>query len=139
MKHLLIIFTLLLTSISWGKDVDSKDLVYRDGLFYEKFSDKPFTGKSTGKKQGKIKKGKREGKWSEYYDNGQLMERSNFKNGKRYGVQIIYAWNGNLFKKGNFIDGKKDGEHYYYVNGKLSSTQIYELGEKIKTIIHRPD
>ncbi len=58
MKHLLIILTLLLTSISWGKDVDSKDLVYRDGLFYEKFSDKPFTGKSTGKKQGKIKKAK---------------------------------------------------------------------------------
>ena len=31
MKHLLIIFTLLLTSVSWSKDVDSKDLVQREG------------------------------------------------------------------------------------------------------------
>ena len=42
MKHLLIIFSLLLTSISWSKDVDFNDLVYRDGFWYEKFSNKPF-------------------------------------------------------------------------------------------------
>mgnify|MGYP003319353502 CR=1 FL=1 len=53
MKHLLIIFSLLLTSVSWSKDVDFKDLVKRDGLWYEKFTNEPFTGNSTGLKQGK--------------------------------------------------------------------------------------
>ena len=48
MKHLLIIFTLLLTSVSWSKDVDIKDLVKRDGLYYEKFTDEPFTGNVIG-------------------------------------------------------------------------------------------
>ena len=55
MKHLLIIFSLLLTSISWSKDVDYNDLVLRDGIFYEKFTNKPFTGNSIGIRQGKIK------------------------------------------------------------------------------------
>ena len=48
MKHLLIIFSLLLTSFSWSKEVDYTDLVYRDGLYYEKFTDKPFTISSPG-------------------------------------------------------------------------------------------
>ena len=48
MKHLLIIFTLLLTSVSWSKGVDWNNLVKRDGLYYEKFTDKTFTGKVTG-------------------------------------------------------------------------------------------
>ena len=42
MKHLLIIFSLLLTSVSWSEDVNFNDLVYRDGFWYEKFSNKPF-------------------------------------------------------------------------------------------------
>ena len=49
MKHLLIIFSLLLTSVSWSKDVDYNDLVKRNGLYYEKFTNEPFTGKTTGR------------------------------------------------------------------------------------------
>ena len=33
------------------------DLVQRDGLHYKKFTDVPFTGKVTGKEQGKLKDG----------------------------------------------------------------------------------
>ena len=75
MKHLLIIFSLLLTSVSWSKDfdlmefietgyerlwskdVDWKDLYESNGLLYQKYTDKPFTGKSTGIEQGRIIKG----------------------------------------------------------------------------------
>ena len=63
MKHLLIIFSLLLTSVSLSKDVNWKDLVKRDGLWYEKLANEPFTGSSTGLKQGKVKDGKKEGEW----------------------------------------------------------------------------
>ena len=83
MKHLLIIFSLLLTSVSWSKSIDSKDLVKRDGLYYEKFTDKPFTGKVTGLKQGKIKKGKIKGKWNEYWQSGTLKETYTVKKGKK--------------------------------------------------------
>ena len=42
MKDLLIIFSLLITSVSWSKDINFYDLVVRDGLYYKKFTDKPF-------------------------------------------------------------------------------------------------
>ena len=82
MKYLLIISCLLFTSIGWSKDINSDDLVKRDGLFYEKFMDVPFTGNSIGKEQGKISKGKREGEWLEYYENGQLEITKIYKDGK---------------------------------------------------------
>ena len=44
----------------------------QDGLFYERLTDVPFTGEVTGKEQGKISKGKREGEWLWYFENGQL-------------------------------------------------------------------
>ena len=39
----------------------------RDGLWYEKFINEPFTGNSTGLKQGKVKYGKKDGEWSYYF------------------------------------------------------------------------
>ena len=65
MKHLLIIFSLLLTSVSWSKDVNYMDLVIRNGLHYEKFTNELFTGKVVGFEKGYIKAGKIEGEWLE--------------------------------------------------------------------------
>ena len=64
MKHLLIIFSLLITFVSWSKDIDWDDLVERGGLVYEKFSNKPFTGKITGTTQHKYKDGKKDSEWT---------------------------------------------------------------------------
>jgi hypothetical protein len=36
------------------------DLVLREGLFYKKFSEVPFSGKTTGLQQGTFKNGKKE-------------------------------------------------------------------------------
>ena len=111
MKYLLIIFLLLFSSVSWSEDIAFDDLVLRDGLFYEKFTDILFTGKVNGKIQGKISKGKREGEWLWYWENGQLKEKVNYK------------------------DGKKEGEQLrYYENGKLEKSEIYKDGKLIKTI-----
>jgi len=35
------------------------ELVKRDGHYYKEFTDVPFTGKTTGKKQGTIRNGKK--------------------------------------------------------------------------------
>ena len=45
MKYLIIIFSLLFNSLSISKDIYFKDLLKKDGIFYEKFSNIPFTEK----------------------------------------------------------------------------------------------
>ena len=82
MKHFLIIFSLLLTSVSWSKDVDWNDLVKKDGLWYEKFTNEPFTGNSTGLKQGKVKDGIKDGETLVYNENGQFEKTKIYKGGK---------------------------------------------------------
>jgi hypothetical protein len=135
MKYLLIISCLLFTSVGWSKDINSDDLVERDGLFYEKFMDVPFTGNSIGIEQGKISKGKRQGKWLEYYENGQLKLKSNYKNGEYEGEQLGYYKNGQLWVKINYKDGKLEGEFLVYnENGQLEKTEIWKDDKLIETI-----
>ena len=131
MKHLLIIFSLLLTSVSWSKDVDYNDLVKRDGLYYEKFTNEPFTGKTTGRIQNNYMNGKFEGEWIEYHENGQLKIKRNYKDGKLEGKSLWYHKNGQLESKGNFKDDEKEGEWLHYrSNGKLWRKYYYKDGKK---------
>ena len=159
MKHLLIIFTLLLTSVSWSEDIDSNDLVERDGLWYKKFTNEPFTGNSKGERQGKIIDGKEEGEWVAYFPNGQLFRKwnyqdgkpegewfryhpngqicfkSNYKDGKREGAQYFYSDDGQLVWRTNYKDGKEEGEQlHYYDNGQLMRKSIYKDGNLIEGI-----
>ena len=64
------------------------DLVVRDGLYYKKSSDVPFSGVTTGNEQGTIKNGIREGAWITYHPNGQLKSKGNYKNGKTDGSWV---------------------------------------------------
>ena len=57
------------------------DLVEREGLYYKKFTDVPFTGEVTGKEQGSISDGKRNGPWVSYRKNGQLHWKGTYKDG----------------------------------------------------------
>ena len=67
MKKILITFFIVLfclnSSVSWS--VKLYELVERDGIYYKKFSDIPFTGKIESRKigTGNYKNGKREGFW----------------------------------------------------------------------------
>ena len=137
MKHLLIIFSLLLTSVSWSKDVDYNDLVKRDGLFYEKFTNQPFTGTTTGRHHGKFKDGKLEGEGLTYHDNGQLWIKQYHKDGKKEGEELSYYQNGQLHMKRNYMNGYIEGKWLTYnKNGKLEKTVIFKDGKLIETINH---
>ena len=130
MKYLLILSCLLFTSVGWSKDVSMDDLEERVGLYYEKFKGDPFTGKVTGQKQGKISKGKKEGEWIWYYENGQLSSKSNYKDGKEDGEWLWYHSNGQLQTKVNYIDGREDGEDlHYYESGQLQNKSNYIDGK----------
>ena len=113
MKILLtILFLSLLSSPSWSETFD--DLVERDGIYYKKFSDVPFSGKLTGKNKGLIKNGKREGVWFSYWNNGQLYSKGNYKNGKKEGAWVFYWDIGQLMRKGNYKNGKREGAWVEY-------------------------
>ena len=69
MKHTfasLVLALFLFPSIALGETVKWDDLEERDGLYYKKFAEVPFTGKTTGKIQGSFKNGKTHGPWVGY-------------------------------------------------------------------------
>jgi len=115
---LTILFISLLSSPSWSETMD--DLVERNDLYYEKFTNVPFTGKVTGEEQGSFKNGKREGAWVEYFENGQLKSNGHYKNGKYEGAWVFYYESGQLYARGNYKNSKLKGAWVsYYENGQI--------------------
>jgi len=133
MKHIKTLLTLLfislLSSPSWSQTLG--DLVKREGIYYEKFSDVPFTGELTGQEQGSFKNGERDGFWIRYYESGQLFSKGNYKNGKKEGAWVNYWGNGELYSKGNYKNGEKEGAWVnYWNNGQLRYKGDYEYGKR---------
>jgi antitoxin component YwqK of YwqJK toxin-antitoxin module len=87
------------------------DLVERNDLYYEKFTDIPFTGEVTGKEQGFIENGKREGAWIRYCENGQLRYEGKYKNAMKDGAWFSY-YKGN---KSAFVQNHKNGIVWEYI------------------------
>ena len=135
-KTLLTILVIsLLSSPSWSVTYD--DLVYRDGHFYEKFTDVPFSGKVTGTEQGSFKNGKKEGSWLWYWSTGQLAKKGNYKNGKWNGAWVTYFKNGKLWSKGNYKNDVNEGAWaYYYDNGQLSAKGNFKNGRREGTWVN---
>ena len=79
----MVLIVLLSPALALGETMD--DLMTKDGLYYKNyykiFIGVPFTGKVTGKEQGSIKNGKKDGLWVYYHDNGQLWKKETFKDG----------------------------------------------------------
>ena len=136
MKRILapiLLLTLLFPAIAFGETM--KDLVEREGIYYKKYTDVPFTGKVTGKSQGLFKNGKTHGPWVRYHDNGQFRTKGTFKDGKKDGPWVKYHKNGQLSWKGTFKDGKSDGPWVGYnedgtVWGLLTGT--FKDGKKVE-------
>ena len=72
----MILFVSLVTAApSWSEGTSLDDLVERDGIFYKKFTDVPFTGEiDEGREQGSFKNGKEEGPWVKYSRDGSVLE-----------------------------------------------------------------
>jgi antitoxin component YwqK of YwqJK toxin-antitoxin module len=101
MKHILLIVLFLSVGFS-QQEYNSNDLIEMDnGLFTVKFSDEPITGKVYGNfgKEGeeltkvyigKLINGEKDGKWTEWYENGQKSGEGTFKDGKQIGKTKWY-------------------------------------------------
>jgi len=117
------------------------DLVFRDGLYYKKSTNIPFTGKVDGITQGSFKDGKKEGSWVRYWRNGQLWNKGEYKNGEKEGNWFGYWDNGQLMYKGDWECGgkwnknsKEEGYWVFYnkdgtINKESSGT--YKFGVKM--------
>ena len=110
MKRILtsiVLMTFLFSGLALGETMD--DLVERDGLYYKKFTDVPFTGEVTGKYQGSFRNGKKHGPYVQYHNNGQLSSKGTYKNGKREGPWVYYNEDATVWEllTGTFKDGKK--------------------------------
>ena len=93
-----------LSTPAWSETMDN--LVEKNDLFYNKFTEQhPFSGKVTGKSQGRVKDGRKEGLWEYYYDNGQLEHKGNYKDGKKEGLWECYKKNGQLYRTRTYKDG----------------------------------
>ena len=115
-----ILFISLLSSPSWSETVSMDDLVERDDLFYKKFNNVPFTGEVSGLENGKFKKGKKEGEWLSYNDNGQLTKTGIYIDGKEDGLWEKYWDNGQISTRITYIDGGYETVFkHYYDNGKI--------------------
>ena len=128
----------------------SENLLTRDGLFYKKFSNVPFTGtineirpqtaeegnQPTKQVDGthieaNYKDGKLHGQYTSYFDNGQLSRTGKYVNGKKHGLWSFYYSNGQLSKKGEYQRGQKIGVwDSYWINGNLYTRGEYTLGSK---------
>ena len=131
MKTLFIIPLVLMSLVSfpsWGLTMD--DLVQREGLYFQKFTDVPFTGEvDEGLKRGVIINGKKEGSWKNYHSNGQLKKKLYYKNDLRTGTFISYFDNGQLNCKGAYKTDKYDGPLIcYHKNGQLSLKATFVEG-----------
>ena len=78
----MVLVVLLFPALAMGGEVKLKDLVLTNGLYFKKFTEVPFTGKVTGKEQGRLKNGKRVGVWIEYDGNGRVSKEVTYENGK---------------------------------------------------------
>ena len=111
MRTLFIIPLVLMSLVSfpsWGLSMD--DLVQREGLYYQKFTDVPFTGEvDEGREQGVFKNGVKNGSQFGYNENGQLEYKGHYKNGKPEGYWVGYDVTGTFSKEfsGTYKNGVK--------------------------------
>ena len=125
----LVLVILLFPSIALGETMD--DLVEREGIHYKKFTDVPFTGKTTGRMQGSFKNGVKEGPWVSYHDNGQLHTKGTYKDGERDSPWVEHHDNGLLSYSETYKNGSLDGPWVeYHENGQLALKGTYKDRER---------
>ena len=91
-KYLFILLILLSFGLSQNK-VNINNLVQYGNKMFEENDDKPYSGrvfdlsKSTGNKilEGRYKDGLMFGKWTEWYDNGQVLIKEEYNDGLKNG------------------------------------------------------
>ena len=77
------------------------------------------------------KDGKRDGKWTSWYEDGLKLSEGNYKDGKRDGKWTSWYENGLKWIDTNYKDGKEDGKSTeWFANGQIKIEENYKHGKK---------
>jgi antitoxin component YwqK of YwqJK toxin-antitoxin module len=136
-KFFIFISIFLLSTPTYCEIINARNLIKKEGLFYNKITKKLFTGLvefqyGNGKlrAKGSLKKGKEEGYWEDYNEDGTLFSKGNYINGSPSGDFKFYHENGILEEEGKFIFGKKEGKwNTYWDNGNIKRQGIWKNGK----------
>ena len=129
----------LFTTPIYCEITNARNLIKKEGLFYNKTTKKLFSGSvefqyDNGKlrAKGSFKKGKEEGYWEDYNEDGTPFSKGNYVKGNPHGNFKFYHENGIIEEEGNFIFGIKEGNwNTYWDNGNLKRQGIWENGKAI--------
>ena len=126
-KILLIILPLLLiVGCEKQKEYSIDNIIEREGIYYKKFTEEIVNGfvfeeiEGTKVKLGRMKNGKKDGKWIDWYENGQKKKEVSWKDGNYDGKRTEWYENGQKKYQGTYKDDKQNG----------LSTDWYENGQK---------
>ena len=154
MKRLLLIVLplLLIVGCSSPEPINYETtLVDREGVFYTKDTNKPYSGpvfslyEGGGKKsEGNIKDGKGDGKWTLWYENGQKKSEVTLKDGKEDGIYTTWYENGlkeseYTFKNGIEVEGSTWSIYVdqYHESGQKFTEEYREDGtENYTTFVY---
>ena len=142
MKNHIIISLLFLSVGLSQQEYDINDLIEMDnGLWTEKFSDEPISGKVFGywflgednnKKKvyvGNLRNGIKSGKWTTWYYNGRKGSEVTYKDGKLDGLWTWWFENGQKKGELTYKDGKKGLRTGWYKNGRKEREVHYKDGD----------
>ena len=123
-KLLLLLIAVIVPTCGWANSWE--DLVHRNGLLFERFSDTPFSGDFTGQFQGKLNEGVFEGEWRFFLPDGQLALKINFEAGVPVGEFEAYDESGQLLERSGVSDSWKGIAELFEVISKLWDQDVYE-------------
>jgi len=82
--------------------------------------------------KGKLIDGKKDGKWTWWYENGQYQSITEFKEGKREGKSVFWYKSSQKNYEANYKDNKLNGKFtQWYENGQTSEESNYKNGKCI--------
>lgn len=129
MLKILIYFICLPIVSSFSDEIDYDQLIYKDGLLYQKEINDVFTGYVTGLQNGEVVNGLKEGGWKGFYENGKLFWSGFYNKGLNVSEWIEYHNNGKIFTIGKYENGKKIGVWSFYdEQGKKIAEEIFDNG-----------
>ena len=149
------LFLIFLSACS-DPTIEFGNLVERGGVYYEKFSTEPFSGRVTGRTTGKLVDGRFDGLVYVFMEDGNLLYETNYKGGIKEGLQTRFTTAGREeteFSKGNQVafreytdnvltykssykDGEKQGVfERFYSNGNLKYRVNYSNGSAVDDAI----
>ena len=137
LKYIIIFKIFFLSVLFSQKEYHLETLSKKNDIYFDNVSNEIVNGnvyqiyKNIKVHIGEINNGKKSGKWTLRYKNGQKREEDTFLNGIQEGLSIKWYLNGKKRVEGTFIKGRPNGLYTeWYKNGEKTVEGTFEKGEE---------